>query len=133
MYSNWRFSVAFYLVVSIFVIGINVSGINCEDEEVNEANNEAVDRAVIDYRFHEEKDVTKEHWKVISKESFTFVASEKVKFTNISRINCRPNELCDKAQIKIVNCTGEYISKFLNQHWHLHRLQELLVQRSKSS
>lgn len=66
---------------------------------------------------HEEKDVTNEHCKlnITLKESFTFVAGKKVGITNLNQINCRPKAFCNKAQIKVVNCTGKHILRLLNQ------------------
>ena len=45
--------------------------------------------------------------RVPKNETFTFLTGKKVAFTSITQIECVPKKLCDKAQIKVVNCTGE--------------------------
>lgn len=87
MNSNWRFRIAFYLVASVIVIGSNVSGISCEDEENNEAKNETLISP--------------------ANKTLTFSANRTIGETDKSQIDCGPKELCDKAQIQVLTCTGK--------------------------
>lgn len=72
MNSDWKFKVAFCLIASIYVIGINCDG--------------RKDRGS-------------------TGETFKFSANHTMA-NNESQINCGPKELCDKAKIQNVTCTG---------------------------
>ena len=95
MSSNLRFGVAFYLVASVIVIGMNVNGINCEDKEVNEAKNETLTSPA------------NETLASPANKTLIFSANETIGETDKTQIDCGPKELCDKAQIQVLTCTGE--------------------------